>query len=43
MHIQGKECVIGHVIGQVFYLVFLDCDHKFWPTDLQERNKKKKK
>jgi hypothetical protein len=33
MHIQSKECVGGHVIGNVFYVVFLDCDHKFWPVE----------
>jgi hypothetical protein len=30
MHIQSKECVGGHIIGNVFYVVFLDRDHKFW-------------
>jgi hypothetical protein len=33
MHIQSKQCVAGHVIGNVFYVVFLDWDHKFWPVD----------
>jgi len=33
MHIQGKECIAGHVIGNVFYIVFLDKDHKFWITE----------
>jgi hypothetical protein len=33
MHIQGGPCVIGHVIGNVFYVVFLDKHHKFWPVD----------
>jgi hypothetical protein len=33
MHIQGKQCVAGHIIGNVFYLVFLDCNHKFWPVE----------
>jgi hypothetical protein len=33
MHIQSKECIAGHVIGNVFYLVFLDRHHEFWPTD----------
>jgi hypothetical protein len=30
MHIQGKECVAGHLVGNVFYVVFLDKDHLFW-------------
>ena len=33
MHIQGKQCVGGHIIGNVFYMVFLDWDHKFWPVE----------
>lgn len=33
MHIQGKECVAGHVIGDVFYVVFLDSEHQFWITE----------
>lgn len=32
MHIQGKECIAGHLIDNVFYIVFLDREHKFWPT-----------
>jgi hypothetical protein len=32
MHIQGKECIAGHIIDNVFYVVFLDKDHHFWPT-----------
>jgi hypothetical protein len=33
MHIQSKQCVGGHIIGNVFHLVFLDWDHKFWPVE----------
>jgi hypothetical protein len=33
MHIQAKQCVGGHIIGNVFYVVFLDWDHKFWPVE----------
>jgi hypothetical protein len=32
MHLQGEPCVIGHVIGNVFYVVFFDEEHKFWPV-----------
>jgi hypothetical protein len=39
MHIQGKECVIGHMFKNVFYVVFLDRHHKFYPTDIQERGR----
>lgn len=30
MHIQGKECVIGYFVNHIFYVVFLDKDHRFW-------------
>jgi hypothetical protein len=32
MHIKGLPCVIGHMHHHVFYVVFLDKDHKFWPS-----------
>jgi hypothetical protein len=35
MHVQGQECVIGHIHYNVFYVVFLDRHHKFWPTELK--------
>ena len=27
-----KARVVGYIIDNVFYIVFLDMDHKFWPT-----------
>ncbi len=30
MHIQGKECMIGHFEDNIFHIVFLDKDHEFW-------------
>ena len=33
MHIMGKPCLIGHIVGNVFYLVFLDKEHRFWITE----------
>lgn len=33
MHIQGKECVIGYLEDNIFHIVFLDKDHKFWKTE----------
>lgn len=42
MHIQGKECVIGYFETNIFYIVFLDKEHEFWKTDLQDRNKIKR-
>jgi len=32
LHIKGKECIAGHIIGNIFYIVFLDTEHEFWPT-----------
>lgn len=36
MHIQGKECVIGYFEDNIFHIVFLDKDHRFWIT--QKKN-----
>jgi hypothetical protein len=33
MHIQGKECIAGHIIDNIFYVVFLDKEHHFWITE----------
>lgn len=36
MRIKGqKGRVAGHIIGNVFYVVFLDCEHKFYKTALK--------
>lgn len=35
MHIMGQPCVIGHMIRNVFYIVFLDKDHLFFPSQLK--------
>jgi hypothetical protein len=35
MHIKGEPCVIGHMIRNVFYIVFLDKEHVFYPTTLK--------
>ena len=32
-HIQGKECIIGHIEGDVFHIVFLDKEHEFWISE----------
>lgn len=33
MHIQGKECVIGYFDENIFNIVFLDKDHRFWISE----------
>jgi hypothetical protein len=32
LHIQGRERIAGHVVDNIFYVVFLDKEHKFWPS-----------
>ncbi|MGM8361633.1 hypothetical protein ACSV4D_06945 [Flavobacterium sp. ARAG 55.4] len=32
IHITGKVVVIGHIVKDTFYVVFLDKTHKFWLT-----------
>jgi hypothetical protein len=34
IHIQGKECIAGYMDENngIFYLVFLDKEHEFWPS-----------
>lgn len=33
MHVQGAVCLAGHVVGNIFYVVFLDSDHRFWISE----------
>lgn len=35
IHINGLQCVIGHIVQNVFYVVFLDGEHKFWKSKLK--------
>lgn len=41
IHIKtnSKEVVVGYIENDIFHIVFLDADHKFWPTDIQKRGK----
>ncbi|MEQ2505282.1 hypothetical protein AAAT69_14555 [Phocaeicola vulgatus] len=32
IHINGSAVIIGHVVGDTFYVVFLDKTHKFYLT-----------
>lgn len=32
IHINNKSVVVGHIVGDTFYVVFLDKTHKFWLT-----------
>ena len=44
MHLTNKsiEVVAGYIEDDIFYIVFPDKDHHFWPTDIQERGKNKR-
>lgn len=35
VHIDGIHCVIGHIVRNTFYLVFLDHDHSFYFSELK--------
>lgn len=39
---KSKEVVAGFLENDVFYIVFLDKEHDFWDTNLQDRNKNRK-
>ena len=41
IHIKdsSKAVVVGYIEDDVFYIVFLDKHHLFWPTDIQKRGK----
>ena len=32
IHVTGPAVLIGHIVNDTFYLVFLDKTHKFWLT-----------
>jgi hypothetical protein len=39
---NSKEVVAGFIENNIFYIVFLDKEHDFWPTDIQDRGKNKR-
>ena len=39
---KSKEVIVGYLEDDVFHIVFLDTDHAFWDTDIQDRGKNKK-
>lgn len=32
IHVNGSAVIIGHIVNDTFYIVFLDKTHKFWMT-----------
>ncbi|EKF55238.1 hypothetical protein I215_08336 [Galbibacter marinus] len=40
---KSKEVVVGYIEDEIYYIVFLDKEHHFWPTkDIQKRGKTKR-
>lgn len=35
IHITGLQCIIGHIVQNVFFVVFLDSNHQFWESSLK--------
>lgn len=33
LHLCGRACLGGHIVENIFYVVFLDKDHEFWITE----------
>jgi len=33
IHVTGSQCIIGHFIRNIFFIVFLSDDHDFWPIN----------
>ena len=44
MHLTNTsvEVVVGYIEEDVFFVVFLDKNHEFWPASLQDRGKVKR-
>jgi hypothetical protein len=34
IRVQGRPRVIGYIDDNILYIVFLDIDHEFWPSEL---------
>ena len=32
IHVNGTHVIAGHIVRNVFYVVFLDSKHQFWPV-----------
>lgn len=39
---KSREVVVGYIENDVFYIVFLDKLHHFWPSNIQDRGKQKR-
>jgi hypothetical protein len=41
IHVNGPAVIIGHIVNDTFYVVFLDKTHKFWLTEKDRQRLKK--
>lgn len=41
IHVNGPAVIIGHIVNDTFYVVFLDKMHKFWLTEKDRQQLKK--
>lgn len=35
IHVNGKQVIVGHIVKNIFYVVFLDSAHTFWKSELK--------
>lgn len=43
IHVNGPSVIVGHVVNDTFYVVFLDKTHKFWLTQKDKEKYKNNK
>lgn len=41
IHVNGPAVMVGHIVNDTFYVVFLDKTHKFWLTEKDKLRLKK--
>ena len=41
IHVNGPAVMVGHIVNDTFYVVFLDKTHKFWLTEKDRLRLKK--
>ena len=40
IHVNGPAVIVGHIVNDTFYVVFLDKTHKFWLTEKERKRLK---
>jgi len=38
IHVKGEPVIVGHIVGNTFFIVFLDREHRFWLTKRELEN-----